>query len=86
MLLQRKFEAREIHKYEIIAARSAMSLVLGMLTLVRLGSLLAWNGSPSFSQSELMVFLPRFHLPCSRSLTSSIRALAGPQQRNSLRR
>jgi len=44
-------------------AHRAMSLVLGVLTLVSLGLLLAWNVNPKFSQSELMVFLPRFNLP-----------------------
>ena len=74
----REIEAREIHKYEIIAARNHWRLllctsvlivptaqcrwVLGVLTLVSLGMLLAWNVNPKFFPIRAHGFLAAFPL------------------------
>jgi hypothetical protein len=44
-------------------ARRTMSMVLGVLTLVSLGMLLACNVNPKFFPIRAHGFLPRFHLP-----------------------
>ena len=64
----------------------AVSMVLGVLTLVSLGTLLAWNVNPEFFPIRAHGLIAAFPLAMIAIAYLFFRAFVGPQQRNSSKR